>query len=145
MDISYVITPFVAWFIAGSIKFIINSIRIRKFAFSLIGYGRMPSNHASIASSAVAIIAFKQGIERPAVVVAIALAFIVMLDAYSLRQQIGKQARIINKLTQNNTKKLTEIIGHTKLELFVGILVGMFSAWIVFIVGENFVGENYCF
>jgi putative flippase GtrA len=40
MDFSYVLTPFLAWLVAGVMKFTINSIKARQLAFGLIGYGR---------------------------------------------------------------------------------------------------------
>ena len=58
MDLSYLITPFFAWLVAGCAKFAINTLRAKRLAFDLIGYGGMPSNHSSIVSSAAAIIAF---------------------------------------------------------------------------------------
>ncbi|MBY7897492.1 divergent PAP2 family protein [Vibrio fluvialis] len=129
MNLSYLITPFFTWFVTGCTKFAINSIKERRFAFDLIGYGGMPSNHSAIVSSAVVIIALQEGIESPVLVVALALAFIVMLDANSLRQQIGKHAKAINILSQNNdVKRLRERMGHTRLEILVGIIIGTFSA-----------------
>jgi len=80
-------------------KFIINSIKAKQFAFDLIGYGGLPSNHNAIVSSMAALIALKEGIGHPAFGVAVTLAFIVMLDAKSLWRQVGKHAVVINKLT----------------------------------------------
>lgn len=135
MDYSYLLTPFVAWLVAGSLKFAINSLRAGKLAFGLIGYGGLPSNHSAIVSSMAALIAFKEGIQHPAFGVAIALAFIVLLDANSLRRQIGKQAQAINQLAReaNTTKAspLRERIGHTKLELAAGIMVGVLVAYVI--------------
>lgn len=136
MDVSYVLMPFVAWLVAGSSKFAINSIRAKQLAFGLIGYGGMPSNHSAIVSSMAALIAFKEGIGHPAFGVALALAFIVLLDANSLRRQIGKQAEAINRLQQahqeSDAKPLRERIGHTKLELLGGVVVGVLTAYVVF-------------
>ncbi len=136
MEWAYVIMPFVAWLVAGSSKFVINSIRAKQLAFGLIGYGGMPSNHSAIVSSMAALIAFKEGIAHPAFGVALALAFIVLLDANSLRRQIGKQAEAINRLQQadqeSDAKPLRERIGHTKLELLGGIVVGVLTAYVVF-------------
>ncbi|WP_434566496.1 divergent PAP2 family protein [Vibrio chagasii] len=136
MDISYVVTPFFAWLIAGSAKFIVNSISVRRFAFDLIGYGGMPSNHSCIVSSAAAIIFIKEGVDEPALVVAIALAFIVMLDANSLRQHIGRQSNAINILSRKNhdIPILKERIGHTRKELFIGSVLGILSASIANLV-----------
>jgi len=133
MDYSYLITPFLAWLIAGVSKFIINSIKAKKLAFGLIGYGGLPSNHSAIVCSTSTLIALKQGIDSPAFGVALTLAFIVMLDAASLRRQVGKHAQAINSLKQD--QNLRERIGHTKIEILSGILVGIAVAFLVFKIG----------
>ena len=116
---SYLITPFLAWLVAGCLKFLINSIKARQLAFGLIGYGGLPSNHSAIVSSMVALIAFKEGIDTPAFGVALTLAFIVLLDANSLRRAVGKHAVAINKLAKDDPKyqQLRERMGHTKMEI----------------------------
>lgn len=130
---AYVLTPFLAWLVAGVSKFVINSIRARQLAFGLIGYGGLPSNHSAIVSSMVALIAFKEGVDQPAFGVALTLAFIVILDASSLRQQVGKHAVAINKLTEGNKahKVLRERMGHTRIEIAAGVLVGLGVAFAV--------------
>lgn len=134
MTYSYLVTPFLAWLSAGTLKFVVNSIRAKQLAFDLIGYGGLPSNHSAIVSSMAALIAFKEGIDHPAFGVSIALAFIVMLDASSLRKQVGKHAENINQLWANQRKndknRLRERIGHTREEIFAGILVGICSAYL---------------
>lgn len=132
MDISYVVMPFFAWLVAGSSKFVINSIKAKQLAFGLIGYGGMPSTHSAIVTSMVALIAFKEGFEHPAFGVASALAFIVLFDANSLRNQVGKQAKAINLLNKNND--LRERMGHSKLEILGGIVVGIVTAYIIHLV-----------
>jgi acid phosphatase family membrane protein YuiD len=127
MDLSYVLTPFLTWLVAGSLKFAINSIKARRLAFGLIGYGGMPSNHSAIVSGMAALIALKQGVDHPAFGVAVSLAFIVMLDANSLRRQVGKHASLINALASHdaNHVPLRERMGHTRAEIGAGILVGI--------------------
>lgn len=132
MDLSYLITPFFAWLVAGSTKFAINTIRAKYLAFDLIGYGGLPSNHSSIVSSAVAIIVFKNGFQEPALVVALALAFVVILDASSLRKQVGEHAKAINVMDKHRVgNPLRERIGHSGLEILAGIATGIASAWCV--------------
>ena len=132
MDFSYALTPFLAWLIAGAMKFCINSIKARKLAFSLIGYGGLPSNHSAIVSSMVTLIALQEGIGHPAFGVAITLAFIVILDANSLRRQVGKHAAAINKLADvKPSEALRERMGHSRCEIAAGILVGILIAIIV--------------
>lgn len=133
-DFSYLLTPFLAWLVAGILKFLINSLRVRRLAFDLIGYGGMPSNHSAIVSSMATLIGFKEGISSPAFGVAIALAFIVILDATSLRRQVGKHAAAINQLNsldKDNRLSLRERMGHTRPEILAGMLTGAVVAYLV--------------
>ena len=134
MDLAYLFTPFVAWLIAGCLKFFINSVKARTFAFSLIGYGGLPSNHSAIVSSTAALIAFKEGLQHPAFGVAVTLAFVVMLDASSLRKQIGKQAVVLNTLSKtlgSDKPVLRERVGHTPGEILAGVLTGVGVAYLI--------------
>ncbi len=130
MNLAYTLTPFLAWLTAGSLKFAINSIRAGKPAFGLIGYGGLPSNHSAIVSSMAALIALREGIAHPAFGVALTVAFIVMLDAASLRRQMGKHAGAINRIAATDAahEPLRERMGHTHLEIGAGILTGTLVA-----------------
>lgn len=127
MDISYIITPFVAWVIAGSAKFVINSAKAKNAAFKQIGYGGFPSNHTSIVTSIAWLIALKEGVESPALGVAIALSFIVILDATSLRVKVGAHAKRLNSMRPDE-EPLRERVGHTPIEILGGIVTGLFTA-----------------
>lgn len=133
LDFSYALTPFLAWLVAGVSKFAINSFKAKKLAFGLIGYGGLPSNHSAIVSSMAALIALKDGMGTPAFGVAVTLAFVVVLDANSLRQQIGKHATAINKLAADTAghQVLRERMGHTRWEIAAGIVLGIGVAAIV--------------
>jgi acid phosphatase family membrane protein YuiD len=133
MDLAYLITPFAAWLTAGSLKFAINSLKAGRLAFGLIGYGGLPSNHSAIVSSMAALIALREGIGHPAFGVALTLAFIVLLDANSLRRQVGLHAEAINRLGKSEPEKklLRERMGHTKVEIIAGLAVGMAVAFAV--------------
>ena len=50
-----------------------------------------------------------------------------MLDANSLRRQVGKHALVINKLAAgaSDHQTLRERMGHTRLEIAAGIAVGI--------------------
>ena len=125
---TYLVTPFLAWLVAGCLKFLINSIKAKQLAFGLIGYGGLPSNHSAIVSSMAALIAFKEGVDTPAFGVALTLAFIVMLDANSLRRAVGKHAVAINQLAKDDPEyqQLRERMGHTKIEILAGVIVGCY-------------------
>lgn len=130
VDFTYALTPFLAWLVAGILKFLINSVRAGKLAFGLIGYGGLPSNHSAIVSSMTALIAFNEGIAHPAFGVALTFAFIVILDANSLRREVGRHAVAINKLTASSSSHylLRERMGHSHIEIAAGVFVGIVVA-----------------
>lgn len=131
MDYSYLITPFLAWLICGLTKFLVNSIKSKRLAFDLIGYGGMPSNHSAIVSSMASLTAFKDGIDTPAFGVALTLAFIVILDANGLRKKMEQHAIEINKLKNYKEPILRERIGHSKLEIIIGFFLGILVGYLV--------------
>lgn len=134
MDFSYAVTPLITWLLVGPLKFIINSIRAKQWAFNLIGNGGFPSNHSAVVSSMATLIALREGIGHPAFGVAVTLAFIVIIDANSLRQHVGKQAAAINRLAKDDAghKTLRERMGHTKIEICGGLVTGMLIGYGIF-------------
>ncbi len=125
MSFVYVATPFIAWLVTGVTKFCVNCIRERRLAFDLIGYGGFPSNHTAISSSVVFLVALREGIDHPVVGLGTAFVFIVMLDASSLRREVGRHAVKLNELSDAG---LRERIGHTRVELAGGLVVGLLTA-----------------
>lgn len=130
MDLTYLLTPFMAWLSAGILKFALNSFKAKQWAFGQIGYGGLPSNHSAIVSSTAALIALREGFNHPVFGVAVTLAFIVILDAHSLRRQVGKHAAVLNQLNTENAgfNPLRERMGHSRIEIASGIGVGILVA-----------------
>jgi acid phosphatase family membrane protein YuiD len=66
--------------------------------------------------------------------VAVALCFIVVIDANSLRQHVGKQAAAINRLADGDQKHrwLRERMGHTVVEICGGLATGIAIGHLVF-------------
>jgi uncharacterized protein len=58
------------------------------------------------------------------------LAFITMLDASSLRRQVGRQAALINKLTVSLPDRylVRERVGHSRVEIAAGAVLGILVA-----------------
>ena len=133
MDFTYLITPFLTWAVVGPIKFLISSARQRRWAFNLVGNGGFPSNHSSVVTSMATLIALREGIDHPAFGVAVTLAFIVMIDANSLRQHVGRQAAAINRLAVAVTGHITlrERMGHTLVEIGGGIVTGVGMGFLI--------------
>jgi acid phosphatase family membrane protein YuiD len=140
MDLAYLATPLLTWITVGPIKFLINSVKARKWAFNLVGNGGFPSNHSAVVSSMATLIALREGIGHPAFGVAVTLCFIVIIDANSLRQHVGKQAAAINRLAQHDAAQgrsqghvwLRERMGHTLVEIGGGLATGIAIGHMVF-------------
>ncbi|HAT30576.1 MAG TPA: acid phosphatase [Janthinobacterium sp.] len=133
MDIAYLVTPLVTWTLVGPIKFLINSARTRQWAFGLVGNGGFPSNHSAVVASMATLIALREGISAPAFGVAVTLAFIVIIDANSLRQHVGKQAAAINRVAKadDGHHTLRERMGHTIVEIAGGLCTGVAIAFAI--------------
>lgn len=122
----FVATPFIAWLVGGGLKFLFNSLRSKGLAFNEIGYGSFPSNHMGIITSAVSFAYFKLDEFNVAVTIGVAIAFIVALDAMTLRRKVGELNKHINQINRDKPdfKPLRERMGHTPVEIFGGIIVG---------------------
>ncbi|NGZ88248.1 divergent PAP2 family protein [Duganella aceris] len=133
MDIAYLVTPLITWITVGPIKFLINSVKARKWAFNLVGNGGFPSNHSAVVSSMATLIALREGIGHPAFGVAVTLCFIVVIDANSLRQHVGKQAAAINRVAKDTPGHswLRERMGHTLVEIAGGLCTGIAIAHVI--------------
>ena len=140
IDFAYLVTPFVTWLVVGPIKFFINSARQRRWAFNLVGNGGFPSNHSAVVTSMATLIALREGMGSGAFGVAVTLAFIVMIDANSLRQHVGRQAAAINRLAAGTAEHahLRERMGHTLLEIGGGICTGVAMGFALFHLFQQF-------
>jgi acid phosphatase family membrane protein YuiD len=79
------------------------------------------------------LIALREGIGHPAFGVAVTLCFIVIIDANSLRQHVGRQAAAINRLADGKAghKTLRERMGHTVVEIIGGLCTGVIIGHVV--------------
>jgi acid phosphatase family membrane protein YuiD len=136
MDLVYLVTPVLTWLVVGPIKFLVNSARQRRWAFNLVGNGGFPSNHSAVVTSMATLIALREGMSDPAFGVAVTLAFVVMIDANSLRQHVGRQAAAINRLAAGapGHTPLRERMGHTLVEIGGGIVTGIGMGFAIYAV-----------
>jgi uncharacterized protein len=133
--------PFVAWFVAQSLKVVLHLVRTRKLDFTLFySPGGMPSAHSALMTSLATTMALLYGLDSPLFAISGAIAFIVMYDAAGVRRTVGYQSTMLNKMLEELFKgnkefshRLQEIIGHTKWEVFVGavlgVALGLFFTW----------------
>ena len=123
----YILLPFVAWVVSGSIKFLINEIRYGK-GRELQGYGGLPSTHTSIISSAVFFYGFSEGFFTPTFTLGLSVMMLFIMDAHNLRRKIGTHAEVLNTL--QDKVKLRERMGHTWLEISCGLILGAVIGYI---------------
>ena len=137
MELSYLLTPLLGYLLAGGFKFAINSVKLRRWAFSNIGMGGMPSTHNTIASSTFFSIGFGEGFYSPITAVAFAVSFLVCIDSLDLRHKIEEHAKILSDELGNlneNAKNLRTRIGHSVREVLAGWLLGGVIGYSVFML-----------
>ena len=125
-----------AWLIAQAIKVGIGVFRKKKFDFRLfIGSGGMPSAHAAGASCLATSIGMDCGFDSVYFALSFAFAIVVMFDAQGVRRSTGKQAGILNKIMEDiywqgkiKELRLRELIGHTPVEVIMGLILGIVIA-----------------
>ena len=142
------------WASAQVIKAILYTILNKEFRLErLFGDGGMPSGHSATVSAMAMMSLLHYGIGSFEFAVSTMLAIIVMHDAMGVRLETGKQAEIINELTElfeeiandfNNEEtwqkkfekvfseeKLKEYVGHTPIQVIAGCILGLVIGWIL--------------
>ena len=109
----------------------------------LIETGGMPSSHSALVTGTAAGVGLQLGFNDPVFALASTIAFIVMYDASGIRRSAGLTAAKVNQISKENSNELSsqttlkESLGHTKIEVLVGSLLGP----IVALPGIFFIGS----
>jgi len=128
-----VIAVLASWFLAQFLKVVTNLIKEKKLDFKwFISIGGFPSSHSAAVAALATSLGLKYGFSSGFFAIALVLAGLIILDARVIRQAAGKQAEILNQIVEDLYKKrglkferLREFLGHTSLEVFVGIVLGI--------------------
>lgn len=134
-----IVVPFCLWIIIQVFKFVYELIVNKKIDFKrLFGAGGMPSSHSAVVCSEAVLVGKIMGFGSPTFALALVLAGVVMYDAAGIRRAAGKQARILNKIVSTPglsqvevNEKLTELLGHTPFQVFVGAIIGVLAGSII--------------
>ena len=90
--------------------------------------GGMPSSHSALITSLTSGLGMDLGFDDPIFALAVGISLIVMYDASGVRRSAGLNAKEINKLSKSidekSTSNLKETLGHSKLEVMVGSILG---------------------
>lgn len=127
------------WLVAQVTKMIICLVQSRRLDFRyLVSTGGMPSAHSALSTAVATAIGLTEGFDSALFAVGFFFAAIVMFDAQTVRAAAGRQAKLLNQIVDELFKehhlsenKLKELLGHTRLEVFFGMLTGIVSAMTV--------------
>ena len=128
-------------FISLTLAQFLKIFTIKPFSITnIIGSGGFPSSHSSFVSTLSVLIGLKYGFKSDLFAIVLILSLIVTYDASGVRRAVGEQANVLNRLINHlNIKNierdpeilkedLKELIGHTPIEVFAGVLLGVLVA-----------------
>ena len=129
------------WVVAQVLKTLIFTFFNREFvAERLVGGGGMPSSHSSTVCALAAACAIQYGAASFEFAVTAIVALVVMYDAIGVRQETGKQAKVLNDMVElfshmgkdmDIEQQLKEFVGHTPLQVLAGAILGIITAYVV--------------
>ena len=126
----------IGWAIAQTVKVPLEYLRTKQWNWSLLfRMGGMPSSHTALVAGVAHGIGLRDGFDSTVFAIAFTLAMVVIYDATGIRRQAGKHAALINAMIQDlasghplKQELLREVLGHTPLEALGGLLLGLASA-----------------
>jgi len=103
--------------------------------------GGMPSAHAAMVCALSTTIGLSYGFSSPIFAVTVAFSLIVIYDAVGVRRATGKQSIILNKIVEDIYKtgtisheRLSELMGHSPIEVFWGAILGILVALALYFI-----------
>lgn len=104
----------------------------------LVSTGGMPSAHSSMVSGLATSVGLREGFDSSIFAVSLGFALIVMFDASTVRRAAGAQAKLLNEIIDEmfhahrlSERKLAELLGHTRLEVAAGMIMGILMALLI--------------
>lgn len=134
----YLIAVLAGWLAAQGLKYVIKVAQTRSLNHfrQLYSSGSMPSAHSAIVVAVVVIAGLRDGVNSAIFGIAALLALIVMYDAVMVRRSSGEQGLALRALIreQNSAIPLPRAAqGHTPVEVFAGLVLGMVVGVVVFL------------
>lgn len=130
---------FSAWILAQLAKLVASYIETRRIDPGFIFWlGGMPSSHSAMVSAVATSVGIRAGFDSALFAATFGFAAIVMFDAQSVRRAAGEQAKLLNQIVDElfrehrfSQEKVVELLGHTRLEVLFGMLLGVVTALLV--------------
>ena len=115
--------------LAQILKIVFNFFSAGEIRYGIIfETGGMPSSHSALITSITSGLGLDLGFDNSIFALAVGVSLIVMYDASGVRRSAGLNAKEINKLSKSldekSTLNLKETLGHSKLEVMVGSILG---------------------
>lgn len=135
----FLLTGVGSWFVAQVLKTILHLIMYKKLDFErMYGDGGMPSGHSATVASLATMCGLTCGLASVEFAIAAILAIIVCHDATGVRRETGRHAEVLNHLLKSledgEPVDLKELVGHTPLQVVMGILIGVGNAFLMYYV-----------
>jgi hypothetical protein len=138
-----------AWMLAQLVKLLVALVQGKGLDLSFfISSGGMPSAHSAMVCALATAIAIKDGFGSAYFAIAVILALVVTYDAAGVRQSVGHQSVVLNRIILELKRKepmikieadLRELMGHTPFEVYIGAALGIGVAWLwLFLAGLKF-------
>lgn len=129
------------WIVAQVLKTLIDVGLNHSFnPERLVGSGGMPSSHSATVCALTMAAGLRYGVGSFEFSICFLFAMVVMYDAIGVRQETGKQAKVLNQLLFEDflhldgvvlQEKLKEYVGHTPLQVAAGAILGILIAVLI--------------
>jgi acid phosphatase family membrane protein YuiD len=134
------ISALLSGLLAQVVKILIDLIKTKRMhILKFFDTGGMPSSHTALVTTLTIGVGLKSGIDSSLFSVVLIFSLYFILEATGLRQEVGKQAKVLNEIVDEmlakrhlNARRLKELVGHTWGEVFVGLMIGAAVAIIAF-------------
>lgn len=135
------ILSIISLLIAQFLKIITHLLVFKEVKISrAFSSGGMPSSHSSFVSTLTTSVGIIHGFDSTLFAISAVTSLIIMYDASGVRLAVGKQAKLLNELqsvikvigsTELKTEeKFKELVGHTKLEVLAGCVLGILISFL---------------
>ncbi len=122
------------------LKVIIKSWKHQESDMSVFLFepGGMPSTHSAMVTTLTTTLYLAE-VDTALFTICLLFSCIVMVDAVGVRREAGENARRINQMLEAFTSKkgkkikhVREVLGHTPVQVFAGIVIGLLVATFFF-------------
>lgn len=120
-------------------KVVFYSIREKRLALSwFVSTGGMPSAHSAFVTALSVSVGLWSGFTSDLFAVSCVFSIIVIYDSFRLRGAVQHHARVLKMLTREHpdipSEGIRENLGHTPLQMAVGVIVGGVLAALVWLL-----------